>query len=318
MSGTKFFKNFPETDYRFGDNERPVPFDNLSVYIDIFDQVREDYIYYESYYIKNNQRPDQLSYEIYGTTDYYWTFFLSNEHLRVHGWPLDNSEIYAQAKLYYPNQSISTNGVSTGSSTNELGVRATDPLCVSTKFIPGAWVWIPSTRQVVQILRIDQQLATIYLDTKEPISSGYGDSAIVVSAVNATLIKQMYIDALAAAQEDDSVYTLPNFQNIPDLILETTTIEKAYLGYDSIHHYERDVVDSFTSRVVKQWVYPQFQTSRELAYAFDWSTVSTEESVTYLQRMQETNDDIRSISIIRPSTITQVVSEFNALLKQRL
>ena len=281
MSGTKFFQKFPTVDYRFGDNEAPVSFQNLSIYIDAFEQVREEHVYYQSYYIKNNQRPDQLSYDVYGTTDYYWTLFLNNEHLRINGWPLDNSDLYAQAQKYYPNYVLSTNGVSVDLS------GTISSISTSKNFIVGATVWIPDSGTIAKILKVEDNLATITLDKPATKMVGKGESIHAVTV------------------EDGAAYLLDS--SVTPSIIETTTVEKSYEGWDAIHHYENANGD---------WVYPTY--SNIAPYPFDWTSVNTNQSVSYFQRMTELNDDMRTISIIRPETVIAVVSEFNALLKQRL
>jgi len=282
MAGTKFFQYFPNTPYRFGDAEAPVPFPNLSVYIDAFEQVREEHVFYQAYYIKNNQRPDQLSYEMYGTTDYYWTLYLNNEHLRVNGWPLPNAKMYSQAQKYYPNIAVATNGVVIDFN------RESRPLSASTEFIVGATVWIPTSAMSAKITKIVDNLATIHFDIAACGSLVSGDEIHVVSESDAAL--------LAADPADPEA-----------VILARTTVEKCYAGWDAIHHYETSAGD---------WVFPSY--SPIYPYQFDWTSVSPLTSVSYFQRLTELNDDMRSISIIRPDTVIAVVSEFNALLKQRI
>ena len=86
MAGkTNFFVDFPKVNYRFGTNELPIKFQDLSVYIDLFDQVAEYSTFYENYQVQNNERPDHVSYNLYDTTDFSWTFFLLNEKLRQTG-----------------------------------------------------------------------------------------------------------------------------------------------------------------------------------------------------------------------------------------
>jgi hypothetical protein len=281
MSGTNFFNNFPTVPYRFGDNELPVTVQNLSVYIDAFEKVREEHVFYQTYYIKNNQRPEQLSYAIYGTTEYYWTLFLNNEHLRVNGWPLNNSELYPQAQKYYPNGVISTNGLSTDVST------VTRSICSSANFIIGATVWVPASSTIAKIIKIDDNLATIFLDAPLSVLPGTGEQIHVVSV------------------EEAANYVIDP-SNLPTII-ETTTIQKSYDGWDAIHHYED---------ASGNWVYPSY--SSLSPHTFDWSSVNTYQSVSYFQRLTEQNDRMRAISIIRPETVIEVVSEFNALLRQRL
>lgn len=289
MSGTKYFEKFPTVEYNFGNNEAPVTFQNLSVFIDTFDQMREEHIYYQSYFIKSNQRPDQLSYEVYGTTDYYWTLFLNNEHLRLNGWPLADWEVYERSQQYYPNRVLSTNGVTI---TQLFGSVLETPLSVSVNFKVGSWVFAPASKKVAKIIRVDQNLATFWLDVKVIGNLGQGDTLHVVSAED------------AAAYTADQLTSNPTFA--PE-VLETTTIENSFAGHDAIHHYENASGD---------WVFPS--TTATLPYAFDWSTVSTMQSITYLQRLQDLNDEKRTISILRPETVQAVISEFNILLKQRL
>lgn len=104
-----FFRNYPFTAYRFGNEIDPAVFQNLTTYIDIVDQVKDDLSFYEQYYIRDNMRPDVLSYELYGSIDHYWTFFLINDKLRLQGWPLTEKEVYSLARRYYPNKTLITN-----------------------------------------------------------------------------------------------------------------------------------------------------------------------------------------------------------------
>ena len=71
----RFFKNFDIIDYRFGDNEPPVLFNNISQYVDMVDQLKDNVSFYNKYTIVAGERPDTLAYELYGNTDYYWTFY---------------------------------------------------------------------------------------------------------------------------------------------------------------------------------------------------------------------------------------------------
>ena len=103
-----FFRNFPFVDYNFGNEINPVVFQNLTAYIDVIDQVKDDISFYERYYIRDHKRPDTLSYELYGTVDYYWMFYLLNDKLRQQGWPLSEQEIYSLGREYYPNTVLFT------------------------------------------------------------------------------------------------------------------------------------------------------------------------------------------------------------------
>ncbi len=279
MPGTSFFRDFPKTNYLFGDAELPVNFQNLSVYIDAFDQVREYKAYYQKYTIKNNERPDQLSFDLYGTVDYYWTFFLMNEHLRISGWPLPSSQVYAKSQEYYPNIVYTTDGTSLINSTGTLL-----PLCRSESFTVGQWVYLPVSKKAVKILRINDQLAQIFLDTTTLLNN---ESLLqTISAKDAELVLE------------DSGY-------VPTVIA-TAFVHDSYYQYDAIHHYEDANGD---------WVTPE--TASYEPYPFQWNTVNTAQSISYYQRMRDLNLDNRSISVLKPPAAIEVVADFKQLLKQR-
>ena len=50
-----FFKNFPFVEYNFGDEINPAVFQNLTAYVDIVDQFKDDLSFYELYHIKDNE-----------------------------------------------------------------------------------------------------------------------------------------------------------------------------------------------------------------------------------------------------------------------
>ena len=53
-------------------------FQNLTAYVDIVDRLKDNIAFYEYYYIIEGDRPDQVSMQLYGTTNAYWTFFIFN------------------------------------------------------------------------------------------------------------------------------------------------------------------------------------------------------------------------------------------------
>ena len=103
---TKFFSNFNTIYYNFGDNEASAIFHDLSQYVDLVDQIKTRDVLLEDYTILPNERPDQLSQKLYGTTDYYWTFFLLNDNIRQSGWPVAQQEVESYASKYYPHRIV--------------------------------------------------------------------------------------------------------------------------------------------------------------------------------------------------------------------
>ena len=116
---TKYFKNFESIAYRFGDAENPVLFNNISQYVDLIDQIKQNIAFLNKYTIVSGDRPDSLSHKLYGTTDYYWTFYLMNDHLRLSGWPVDTGDLLTTAASKYPNRFVTFNNRTTIGGTNQ-------------------------------------------------------------------------------------------------------------------------------------------------------------------------------------------------------
>ncbi len=101
---SSYFDRFPKVYYFFGDEKTPVRFQKLTKYVDLIDQYRDAIGTYLDYEIRDNERPDVLSYRLYGSPDYDWTFFLMNERLRETGWPMSMQDIYGGiAEEMFPN-----------------------------------------------------------------------------------------------------------------------------------------------------------------------------------------------------------------------
>lgn len=108
-----YFKNFPSTFYKFGTgapitSDFAVIFQDISTYVDVIDTIKDQTSVYTKYHIQDNERPDQLSYKLYGTPDFYWTFFFMNDNIREQGWPLSNTEIVQLVQTEFPLDVITT------------------------------------------------------------------------------------------------------------------------------------------------------------------------------------------------------------------
>ena len=108
MAAGNYFKNFGFAEYKFGNNTDIDLSQDLTKYVDLIDQIRNNISFTENYNILSGDRPDVVSHKLYGTMDYYWTFYLMNEHVRLSGWPLNNDEILDQVKSKYPNRVLTT------------------------------------------------------------------------------------------------------------------------------------------------------------------------------------------------------------------
>jgi hypothetical protein len=106
----QFFKNFPRIGYNFGNETDPALFQNLSVYIKLIDEIKDDIAFYTSLFIQDYDRPDSLSYKLYDTTEFYWTFYYLNTDIRESGWPLPYQDLLPKAKKDYPHRTVTTTG----------------------------------------------------------------------------------------------------------------------------------------------------------------------------------------------------------------
>jgi len=113
---SNFFNNFQTVDYAFGDDFIKKGggdlylelFQDISSYVDVVDEIKNQAPFYAKYYVLENDRPDQVSQKIYGTTDYHWTFFIMNDHIRRQGWPLSMQELDKKVKRDFPHKYIQT------------------------------------------------------------------------------------------------------------------------------------------------------------------------------------------------------------------
>ena len=107
---SQFFKNFPRIAYNFGDEVTPSLYQNLSVFVKLIDEIKDDIAFYTTLFIQDYDRPDTLSFKLYDTTEFYWTFYYLNTDIRESGWPLPYQQLLPKAKKDYPHQVVTTTG----------------------------------------------------------------------------------------------------------------------------------------------------------------------------------------------------------------
>lgn len=105
-----FFKLFPTQQYDF--NRDGV----LQNVIDIYRSVRpegykvDNTTVYKLETVQNGERPDRMSERLYGTTDYYWTFFVINEFLHdgLGVWPMSQEDLQEYMATEFNGYAVST------------------------------------------------------------------------------------------------------------------------------------------------------------------------------------------------------------------
>ena len=105
-----FFRQFPKTTYDFQNIGYDTNITDIFRFAQADFQVTDDVASYEYYQIKDGDRPDVVSQLLYDTPDYYWTFFLCNEHLKngTTQWPLSSIQFEQYMEEEYSGTCIIT------------------------------------------------------------------------------------------------------------------------------------------------------------------------------------------------------------------
>lgn len=106
-----FFNKFTKSKYDFNRDG------TLQTVIDFYKSVRPlDYkvdnpSQYKFYEIENGERPDIISQKLYGTPNFYWTFFIVNDFLHdgYSSWPMSQESFYSYIQTEYEGFVITTN-----------------------------------------------------------------------------------------------------------------------------------------------------------------------------------------------------------------
>ena len=108
-----FFQGFPTILYDAYGNKKPVETTDIYRAVRIKVAMRDDVLLYKTYHIQEGERPDHVSLKMYGTIDYYWTFFMINENLvNVYSdWPLSRLELENRTALKYPGEVLTINDI---------------------------------------------------------------------------------------------------------------------------------------------------------------------------------------------------------------
>lgn len=91
----RYFKYFPSLQFDMDGNNQ------YRTVVDVFRMAAVDEIigndvsFYRYYDVQDGERPDHVSYTLYGAVDYYWTFFVINNNLKnvYTDWPLSQAEV---------------------------------------------------------------------------------------------------------------------------------------------------------------------------------------------------------------------------------
>ena len=250
-----YFKYFPRSIYVFGNEADDIGgvdrtttvFQDISVYTDIIDQVKDNAAFYMKYYIQEGERPDVTSQYLYGNPTYHWTFFSMNDSLKTQGWPSSNLELERLVKRDFPHITMTTD--------EDL----------TNHFFPGQLVVGQNSgaRASVVRRRLDYgQIIVKMITTNIPFTA---TEPVASKSVDALLTE----------------YIRPSISN----------------EYDATHHFE-DGDGNFID-VDPHLPAPAFANP-----------------VTFRDQYYRENEELRSINVIKPSLINEVVNLYREALAQ--
>ena len=82
------FKIFPIEKYWWGNEEADFKFRNFFIKAALLEYIRDNPDVLSNYALRGNERPDVMSYKLYGTSDLHWTIYLVNDIVDPRDWAL--------------------------------------------------------------------------------------------------------------------------------------------------------------------------------------------------------------------------------------
>jgi hypothetical protein len=174
-----YFNEFPKVQYKFGNEIDPVIFQDISIYADVVDQVKDSISFLNVHTIQEGFRPDQVSIQLYGTSLYYWTFFLLNDNIRQQGWPLTRHELASYIQKVFPNTTLT--------------IRDID---LPTKFKVGQTVSGGTSGASGKIIRRNLNLGQIVIEG----NVGFRESGELLTSVNSSGVSET-MSAISSSKE---------------------------------------------------------------------------------------------------------------------
>ena len=109
MSTPKYFENFPNLTYALSvdkaGNQKTIEIKDFFHLLKVREDVERMNVLYEDYIVSNGQRPEQVSYELYGDERFYWIILQINMIVDYYNdWPLAASELDDFIKNKYGNK----------------------------------------------------------------------------------------------------------------------------------------------------------------------------------------------------------------------
>ena len=103
-----FFTQFPKIQYDINADGIKTEITDIFRHVDVNEKFIDNITTYTWYEIKEGERPDVVSNRLYGSPDYYWTFFVLNESLKqgLNTWPKSYRQFELMLEQDYSKYSV--------------------------------------------------------------------------------------------------------------------------------------------------------------------------------------------------------------------
>ena len=303
-----YFNNFPTVPYKFATTGKsePVEFQNLTAAARVVLDSIDDDALYTKYNIIDGARHDIVSYSLYNTPDYYWTFYLINPDLRKCGWPLSSDELNKKLKEDVPGECLvflPQDTVDTGNDTNYLQHAMIEQFSVGDRIfgqVSGAsgTVYARNVNLGQMFVRLDE--GSPGFRTNESVvdkNVGQPDSSLIVRIVHSPAELAIHHFEDGDGDHVDVDYALDFRGRGPETDPDVTDGLPANAGPGPDGNYVGGVVGDLTD------VDP-------------YATASQYSAVTFREYYENKNDDLSQIKVIKPSAIVEFSRLFNNAIRE--
>lgn len=293
-----YFRQFPQLNYDFDRNGI------LQKVVDIYRAARpldaylDDLNAYSFYNVKNGERPDIVSQRLYGTTQYYWTFFIINDFLHdgLAAWPMSQEKLHDYMDEEFAGVVITTNP--SVDETGDPGVISSYPNSLSGRFQLGETITGTTSGATGTLVKKNADMNQLVL--QDVVGTFQGDST--PGPQNAT-------EGVTGNKSEDSVntYDVYRYLDAPHSYYRTAAAAEDTVEYtDSngntvqpfLEYHDPDERRTQTNGIFISGGEPtgelSFRTNR--AYLFD------------------TNEARSQIRVIDPKYITQFADKYEAII----
>jgi hypothetical protein len=134
-----YFSQFPKISYDITGNNVVKVVPDILRRIKIKSAIKDNLSMFDKYDVSSGETPEEVSYKVYGSTDYFYVILLVNEITdRYYGWPLSDQAFEEYVKNKYANpgaihhyEKVQSSGPLTGSGPEDydhlIEVNSTDP-----------------------------------------------------------------------------------------------------------------------------------------------------------------------------------------------